>query len=88
MEQTYQELVRENNYLKGCLSLEDYVYAVCIGVDESEVKVLGCVKFLNGADHWRSREKMFINIASKKYWALVEKEVYETFKKGKSSFIV
>ena len=85
---TYKELLREIDYLKGCLSLEDYVYAACIGVSNTDVKVLGCVKFLNGVDHWRSRDKMFNNINCKKYWALVEKDVYENFKKGKSSFIV
>ena len=88
MEQTYQELARENNYLKGCLSFDSFVYAVCIGVTDTEVAQLGCVKFLDGVDHWRSRDKMFANIDCKKYWILVEKEVYETFKKGKSSFIV
>lgn len=85
---SYKELLREIDYLKSCLSFDDYVYAACIGVDENNVKLLGCVKFLNGVDHWRSRDKMFNNINCKKYWALVEKDVYENFKKGKSSFIV
>jgi len=84
----YQQQSREINYLKCCLELEDYVYAVCIGVFEKEVKALGCIKFLNGIDHYRNREKMFANLSCKKYWALVEKSVYETFKKGKHSFIV
>ena len=85
---TYQELLRENNYLKNCLSLDDYVYAVCIGVDQEKVYTLGCVKFLNGVDHWRSRDKMFANINCKKYWALVEESVYKKFNNGKKSFIV
>ncbi len=86
--QTYKELLRENDYLKSCLSLDSYVYAVCIGVNNKEVKALGCVKFLNGLDHYRSRDKMFKNVNCIKYWALVEKSVYETFKKGKDSFVV
>ena len=85
---TYKELLRENDYLRGCLTLDDYVYAVCIGVNNTNVKVLGCVKFLNGVDHYRSREKMFANINCSKYWALVDKSVYENFKKGKDSFII
>ena len=85
---SYKELLREIDYLEGCLSLDEYVYAACIGVSESGVKVLGCVKFLNGVDHWRSREKMFKNINCKKYWALVEKNVYENFKKGSTSFLI
>ena len=60
--QTYKELLRENDYLKSCLSLDSYVYAVCIGVNNKEVKALGCVKFLNGLDHYRSRDKMFKNV--------------------------
>ena len=85
---TYKELLREIDYLKCCLSIDEYVYAACIGVTGTNVKILGCVKFLNGVDHWRSREKMFKNISCEKYWALVEKDVYENFKKGKSSFVV
>ena len=85
---TYKELLREIDYLKCCLSLNEYVYAACIGVSGTNVKILGCVKFLNGIDHWRSREKMFKNFSCEKYWALVEKDVYENFKKGKSSFVV
>tara|TARA_Y100000768_G_C23736180_1_gene567215 strand:+ start:150 stop:416 length:267 start_codon:yes stop_codon:yes gene_type:complete len=85
---TYKELLREIDYLKCCLSLDEYVYAACIGVSGTNVKILGCVKFLNGIDHWRSREKMFKNFSCEKYWALVEKDVYEKFKKGKSSFVV
>lgn len=84
---TYQELVRENNYLRGCLSFDDYVYAVCIGVDE-DIKVLGCIKFLSGIDHWRNRDKMFANIPCKKFWVLVEEQVYKEFKKGRNSFLV
>lgn len=85
---SYKELLREIDYLKCCLSLDEYVYAACIGVSGTNVKILGCVKFLNGIDHWRSREKMFKNFSCEKYWALVEKDVYENFKKGKSSFVV
>ena len=85
---TYQELLRENDYLKGCLSFDDFVYAVCIGVTNTEVKALGCIKFLNGIDHWRNRDKMFSNISCKKYWVLVEEKVYTSFKKGNNSFIV
>ena len=85
---TYKELLRENDYLRGCLSLDNYVYAVCIGVNNTDVKTLGCIKFLNGVDHYRSREKMFANINCKKYWTLVDKSVYENFKKGKNSFVV
>ena len=85
---TYQELLRENNYLKCCLSLDTYVYAVCIGVDEKNVYPLGCIKFLNGVDHYKSRDKMFTNINCKKYWALVEENVYKNFNNGKKSFIV
>ena len=88
MEQTYQDLARENNYLKNCLSLDTFVYAVCVGITDTEITPLGCVKFLNGVDHWRSRDKMFANIGCKKYWILVEEEVYATFKKGKYSFFV
>lgn len=86
--QTYDEILRENNYLKSCLSFESYVYAACIGVTPYEVKVLGCIKFLNGIDHYISRDKMFDNIDCDKYWALVDKDVYENFKKGKDSFVV
>ncbi len=85
---TYKELLRENDYLRGCLELEEYVYAVCIGINNNIVSALGCVKFLNGVDHYRSREKMFANINCKKYWALVDESVYENFKKGKNSFVV
>ena len=84
----YQDVLRENGYLKACLELDDYVYAVCIGASGSEVKALGCIKFLNGIDHYRNRGKMFKNINCEKYWVLVEKSVYEEFKKGKDSFIV
>ena len=85
---TYRELLRENDYLKGCLSFDSYVYAVCIGVDKDSVRTLGCIKFLNGIDHYRSRDKMFANINCNKYWALVDKSVYENFKKGKNSFVI
>ena len=84
----YQDVLRENGYLKACLELDDYVYAVCIGASGSEVRALGCIKFLNGIDHYRNRDKMFKNINGEKYWVLVEKSVYEEFKKGKDSFIV
>ena len=84
----YQDVVRENGYLKACLELEDFVYAVCIGASGNQVKALGCIKFLNGVDHYRNRDKMFKNINCEKYWVLVEKSVYEEFKKGKDSFIV
>lgn len=85
---SYKDLIRENNYLKGCLKFEDYVYAVCIGASGNQVKALGCIKFLNGIDHYRNRDKMFKNINCEKYWVLVEESVYESFKKGKNSFIV
>tara|TARA_B100000035_G_C20541052_1_gene353986 strand:- start:243 stop:509 length:267 start_codon:yes stop_codon:yes gene_type:complete len=85
---TYKDLVRENNYLKGCLKFEDFVYAVCIGASGNQVKALGCIKFLNGVDHYRNRDKMFKNVNCEKYWVLVEESVYESFKKGKNSFIV
>ena len=85
---SYKDLIRENNYLKGCLKFEDFVYAVCIGASGNQVKALGCIKFLNGVDHYRNRDKMFKNIDCEKYWVLVEKSVYESFKKGKNSFIV
>ena len=85
---TYKELLRENDYLRGCLTLDNYVYAVCIGVSNTNIKALGCVKFLNGVDHYRSREKMFANINCKKYWALVDESVYKNFKKGKNSFVI
>lgn len=84
----YQDIIRENGYLKACLELEDFVYAVCIGASGNQVKALGCIKFLNGVDHYRNRDKMFKNINCEKYWVLVEKSVYEEFKKGKDSFIV
>lgn len=85
---SYKELLRENNYLKGCLNFEDFVYAVCIGASGNQVKALGCIKFLNGIDHYRNRDKMFKNINCEKYWVLVEKRVYENFKNGNDSFIV
>lgn len=85
---SYNELVRENNYLRGCLSFDEYVYAVCIGDDGNEIRPLGCIKFLNGIDHWRNRDKMFANIDCRKYWVLVEKDVYIEFKRGKDSFLV
>lgn len=86
--QTYQSLARENNYLKCCLELDDFVYAVCIGAIGNQVKALGCIKFLNGIDHYRNRDKMFNNINCEKYWVLVEKDVYDNFKNGRESFIV
>ena len=85
---TYNELLREVNYLKCCLSLDNYVYAVCIGVSETYTGVLGCVKFLNGVDHWRSRDKMFANIDCNKYWALVDENVYRNYNNGSKSFSV
>ena len=85
---SYKDLLREVNYLKGCLDLEEYVYAVCIGVSGREVRALGCFKFLNGIDHYRNRDKMFKNINCEKFWVLVEKSVYEEFKKGNNSFLV
>ena len=85
---SYQELLRENDYLKACLNLDHTLYAVCICVNDANVSILGCVKFMNGTDHWRSRDKMFSNIPGKKYWALVEKEVYRKYNKGKDSFVV
>ena len=85
---SYKDLIRENNYLRGCLKFEDFVYAVCIGASGNQVKALGCIKFLNGVDHYRNRDKMFKNINCEKYWVLVEESVYESFKKGKNSFIV
>lgn len=84
----YQDIIRENNYLKTCLELEDFVYAVCIGASGSQVKALGCIKFLNGVDHYRNRNKMFKNINCEKYWVLVEQSVYEDFKKGKNTFVI
>ena len=51
---SYKDLLREINYLEGCLSFDNYVYAACIGVFKDEVKALGCIKFLSGIDHWRS----------------------------------
>ena len=85
---SYKELLREINYLEGCLSFDNYVYAACIGVFEDEVKALGCIKFLSGIDHWRSREKMFSNLNCRKFWVLVEEEVYKSFKNGNNSFVV
>ena len=85
---SYKDLVRENNYLRGCLKFENYVYAVCIGASGNQVKALGCIKFLNGIDHYRNRNKMFKNINCEKYWVLVEKSVYEKFKKGSNSFLI
>tara|TARA_Y100000114_G_C11637546_1_gene267569 strand:- start:317 stop:592 length:276 start_codon:yes stop_codon:yes gene_type:complete len=85
---SYKELLREINYLQGCLSFESYVYAACIGVFESEVKALGCIKFLNGVDHWKNRDKMFSNLKCKKFWVLVEEEVYKNFKNDKNTFLV
>ena len=38
---SYKDLLRENNYLKGCLNFEDFVYAVCIGASGNQVKALG-----------------------------------------------
>ena len=84
----YQDILRENSYLKSCLELEGFVYAVCIGAVGSQVSALGCIKFLNGIDHYRNRKKMFKNINCEKYWVLVEKSVYEDFKKGKNSFTI
>lgn len=84
----YQDVLRENGYLKACLELEDYVYAVCIGVYKTHVKALGCIKFLNGVDHYRNRDKMFKNINCEKYWVLVEEDVYINFKKGYNTFVV
>jgi hypothetical protein len=84
---SYKELLRENNYLKGCLNFDEYVYAVCIGISEKNVKVLGCIKFINGVDHYRNRDKMFANSPYKKCWVLVEKEVYKSFK-GRESFLI
>lgn len=84
----YQDILRENNYLRSCLELDDFVYAVCIGVSGSQVKALGCIKFLNGVDHYRNRNKMFKNINCQKYWVLVEEDVYKSFKKGQNTFIV
>lgn len=86
--QLYQDVLRENNYLRGCLEFEDYVYAVCIGASGSQVKALGCIKFLNGVDHYRNRDKMFKNVNCEKYWVLVEEDVYTNFKKGYNTFIV
>ena len=86
--QTYQSLLRENNYLKCCLELDSFVYAACIGVSGNQVKALGCIKFLNGIDHYRNRDKMFKNIDCEKYWVLVDKSVYDNFKKGRETFIV
>jgi len=85
---SYNQLLRENNYLKSCLAFDSYVYAVCIGVTDDDVKALGCIKFLNGIDHYKSRDKMFANINCEKYWTLVDKSVYENFKKGKDTFLV
>ena len=85
---SYKDLLRENNYLKGCLNFEDYVYAVCIGAVGNQVKALGCVKFLNGIDHYRNRDRMFKNIDCEKYWVLVEKEVYESINNGSDSFLL
>jgi len=85
---SYQELLRENDYLKACLNLDHTLYAVCICVKDGDISILGCVKFMNGTDHWRSRDKMFSNISGKKYWALVEKDVYKKYNKGRDSFVV
>ncbi len=85
---SYEELKRENDYLKGCLGLEEYVYGACILVRGSEVFLLGVVKFLNGVDHWRSRDKMFVNVEGEKYWALVDVSVYERYNGGRCSFVV
>ena len=84
----YQDVLRENNYLKACLELDNFVYAVCIGASGNQVKALGCIKFLNGIDHYRNRDKMFKNINCEKYWVLVDKDVYTNFKKGYNTFVV
>ena len=84
----YQDVLRENNYLKTCLELDDFVYAVCIGASGNQVKALGCIKFLNGIDHYRNRDKMFKNINCEKYWVLVDEDVYTNFKKGYNTFVV
>jgi len=85
---SYKDLLRENNYLRGCLKFEDFVYAVCIGASGSQVKALGCIKFLNGIDHFRNRDKMFKNVNCEKYWVLVEEDVYTNFKKGYNTFVI
>ena len=84
----YQDVLRENGYLKACLELDDFVYAVCIGVSGNQVKALGCIKFLNGIDHYRNRDNMFKNIHCEKYWVLVDEIVYSNFKNGNNSFLV
>ena len=84
----YQDVLRENNYLKACLELDNFVYAVCIGASGNQVKALGCIKFLNGIDHYRNRDKMFKNINCEKYWVLVDEDVYTNFKKGYNTFVV
>jgi len=84
----YQDVLRENNYLKACLELDNFVYAVCIGASGNQVKALGCIKFLNGIDHYRNRDKMFKNINCQKYWVLVNEDVYTNFKKGYNTFVV
>jgi len=84
----YQDVLRENGYLKACLELDDFVYAVCIGASGNQVKALGCIKFLNGIDHYRNRDKMFKNINCEKYWVLVDESVYTNFKNGNNTFLV
>jgi hypothetical protein len=85
---SYEDLRRENDYLRSCLGLDGYVYGACILVRGREVFLIGIIKFLNGVDHWRSRDKMFKNVEGEKYWALVDREVYERYNKGRGSFIV
>jgi len=85
---SYKELIREIDYLKTCLSFDNYLYAVCICITNNTVNTLGCIKFMDGVDHWRSRDKMFANISGEKYWVLVDKSVYENFNKGKETFTV
>ena len=84
----YQDVLRENGYLKASLELDDFVYAVCIGASGNQVKALGCIKFLNGIDHYRNRDKMFKNINCEKYWVLVDESVYTNFKNGNNTFLV
>ncbi len=85
---SYEDLRRENDYLRSCLGLDGYVYGACILVLGGEVRLLGVVKFLDGVDHWRSRDKMFVNVEGEKYWALVDSSVYDSYRGGRDSFVV
>ena len=55
---TYKELLREIDYLKCCLSIDEYVYAACIGVTGTNVKILGCVKSYINAIRYKNADSI------------------------------